>query len=556
MSTNTAKKRIYAPPPKHSGKRGAEKTAKSADPFSAAMARNDIAAARRSLVTHPPKHDWEKFNREAVLSLAEKKLKESEAWLRKAVAYADCGFDPYRNLTTLLCEQGLLRDALPFAKTAHEMQPDHAPTGMNYVNCLLDQARSKELIAVCDHFLQKDPKDKQFRLAKASSFRFQGRFNEAFLLLDEVLADFPEDLVAMRLQADVVAERDSAAGVVLYNNALKKYIEVKGKPDIALQWNMCLHLLRTRDFERGWNYWELGFHRDVGTMGRTVPKQLDKAPRADRLDKIDTDKWTMVCVEQGIGDQVLFLTGMADAIDEFKKIILVCESRMEPILKRSFPQVQTIQPGMLEGWTSCHLPNNGFIPLGSLLPRYRPTVESFEKARKPILQANGDIYHQVVKQLRERAQGRPIVGISWKGGFWENQLRNKALEISNWLPIFEQGALCVNLQYGDTSAEQKYIQELGYEMVSFNDLDFKKDIDAWTAIAVACDGIISVSTALVHFAGACGQKVGVIMPEPQGPWILGMDDEWSLAYPEVAIFRKERNESIRSLVDRVARVIV
>ena len=63
-------------------------------------------------------------------------------------------------------------------------------------------------------------------------------------------------------------------------------------------------------------------------------------------------------------------------------------------------------------------------------------------------------------------------------------------------------------------------------------------------------------TALVHFAGACGQKVGIVMPEPQGPWILGIEDTWSIAYPNVAIFRRDREETVRDLVERVAGVIV
>ena len=46
------------------------------------------------------------------------------------------------------------------------------------------------------------------------------------------------------------------------------------------------------------------------------------------------------------------------------------------------------------------------------------------------------------------------------------------------------------------------------------------------------------------------------MPEPQGPWILGIDDTWSIAYPNVAIFRRDREETVRELIDRVAGVIV
>ena len=48
------------------------------------------------------------------------------------------------------------------------------------------------------------------------------------------------------------------------------------------------------------------------------------------------------------------------------------------------------------------------------------------------------------------------MGISWSGGYWAAQKRAKGLAIENWLPIFERGALCVNLQYGDTSKKNNF----------------------------------------------------------------------------------------------------
>ena len=64
------------------------------------------------------------------------------------------------------------------------------------------------------------------------------------------------------------------------------------------------------------------------------------------------------------------------------------------------------------------------------------------------------------------AKGRPIVGISWSGGYWAAQKRAKGLAIENWLPIFEKGALCVNLQYGDIKRRTIY-KEKGFEFVTF-----------------------------------------------------------------------------------------
>lgn len=526
------------------------------DPVLVAVAKKDFALARRLLKKSPPAEAWEGLCLEASILYAEGQRDDAEQCLQRALREPGCGQRAWRDLASLMVLKGRHADALPYAKKAHELAPEDVDAGIMYANCLLDLARSDEVLPLAEHFLQINPSHRLFRLSKASALRSLGRPHESFLLLDEIAKDHPDDPVIMRMQADIIAERDSRAGIVLYDHALAKTLEKSGKTDIPLCWNMALHLLRTRDFERGWKYWEYGFHKEVGTMGRNLPGLLKEARRADLQDKFDTDKWTMVCVEQGIGDQVLFLSAMDQAIEEFKKVIFVCESRLAPIIKRSFPQLEVAQPGLIEAWNECGLPNNGFIPLGSILPRYRPTVDSFVERRRPFLQVDGDLYASYHRKLREIAQGRPIVGISWKGGYWENQKRNKALAIENWLPIFERGALCVNLQYGDTTPDQQFLAERGYEMLSFPALDFKKDLDHWLAIAAACDGIVSVSTALVHFAGACGQKVAVIMPEPQGPWILGTDDQWSIAYPEVLLFRRQHDEPVRNLIDRVAKVIV
>ena len=183
---------------------------------------------------------------------------------------------------------------------------------------MLDSEIGPEIIKICDYYLDLYPEDSEIKLAKASTIRFLGNFGQAFLLVDEVLKHNPNDLVAMRLQSDIVAEQDSIAGIKLYDKLCEKSLQVKGSIATNLKWNMCLHLLRTRDFKRGWEFWELGTTKEVGSMGRTLPKYLNGVTRADLLKTIDPQKWTLVCVEQGIGDQILFLSAMNEFIDEFK----------------------------------------------------------------------------------------------------------------------------------------------------------------------------------------------------------------------------------------------
>ena len=121
-------------------------------------------------------------------------------------------------------------------------------------------------------------------------------------------------------------------------------------------------------------------------------------------------------------------------------------------------------------------------------------------------------------------------------------------------PIFKRDALYVNLQYGDIREELKYLREQNKKLVVFDKLDFQNDIDDWVAIAAACDGI-SVSTALVHFAGAIGQKVAVVMPGEQGPCTFGLEDTESFAYKNVRIYRPSKDESLQQLIERVAKLI-
>ena len=73
--------------------------------------------------------------------------------------------------------------------------------------------------------------------------------------------------------------------------------------------------------------------------------------------------------------------------------------------------------------------------------------------------ANKDLYNQYRDSLKKQANGRPIIGLSWKGGFWEIQRKTKQLDLENWEAIFKKNALFVNLQYGNISEELKYLKE-------------------------------------------------------------------------------------------------
>ena len=498
---------------------------------------------------------WQRLNLQSVIEYKKNNHALAEDLMKQALREPDVKPGINRNLAGMLIQQGRMREALPIAEIAYRKDKRDVKAAQLYLNCLLDLGKADLVLKETEEILKEFPDDKVILVSRASALRSAMNQAEAAIELDKLIDKFPKEPVVHRIKADLLGDRNTIEALPYYEKALSLSIENKGKPDPAIQWNMSLHLLRARELERGWECWEQGFHPIVGTMGRNLPKRINDMPRADHGKKIDKNKWTIVCAEQGIGDQILFMHSMNEAIEELGKVLYITEKRMYPIIKRSFPKMEVGSQGVTYDWTRNSLNKNGYIPLGSIPRRHRKDVESYKKHRVPFLRANKELYEKYRSHLKKLANGRPIIGISWKGGYWQIQRKTKELELSNWEPIFKRKALYVNLQYGDISEEINYLKTKNYDLVMFPKLDFKVHIDDWVAIAGACDGIISISTALVHFAGAIGQKVAVVMPGKQGPWHLGLDDTESMAYKNVKIYRPTQQESIEKLIERVSTLI-
>lgn len=499
--------------------------------------------------------NWQRLNLQSVIEYKKGNTALAEDLMRQALREPDVKEGINRNLAGMLVNQGRMREALPFAELAYKKDVKDIKAAQLFLNCLLDLGKAEIVLKESEEILKHHPEDKVVLVSRASALRSAMNEDAAREELDRLIIKFEDEPVIHRIKADLLGDKSTPEALPYYEKALNLSIKNKGKPDPAIQWNMSLHLLRARELERGWECWEQGFHPIVGTMGRNLPKRITSMPRADTGKEIDKEKWTIVCAEQGIGDQILFMHSMNEAIEELGKVLYITEKRLYPIIKRSFPKMEVAAQGVTYDWTRNSLKKNGYIPLGSIPRRHRNDIDSYHKNRLPFLKANKSLYEKYKEKLTRLASGRPIIGISWKGGYWQIQRKSKELELQNWKPIFNRSALYVNLQYGDISTDLKYLADNNQSIVTFKSLDFKVDIDDWVAIAGACNGIISVSTALVHFAGAIGQKVAVVMPGQQGPWHLGLDDTESLAYKNVRIYRPTPKESLPELLERVSRLI-
>ena len=288
----------------------------------------------------------------------------------------------------------------------------------------------------------------------------------------------------------------------------------------------------------------MGFDKGVGTLGRSVPHQLSSETRLGDLDNLDLEQWVLVVPEQGLGDQILFLSDLHKLKSD--RLMLVCDPRMRSILARSFPRVIVGQPGLIDIWPELSVPRLGYLPYGSILSRFRRTSDLFYSNAKPnFLIPNPSKVAMYREQLLEHARGRSIVGLSWRGGHWHQQQTNKSVAFTDWFDLLKaDDFLFISLQYGNVSMERSLVKENRLNLKFIEGIDFQQDLDDWFALACATDFIFSVSTALVHFTGAAGHRTHIVLPEKQGPWVLGIEDVSHPIYSNTTILRRTNTEPL------------
>jgi hypothetical protein len=372
--------------------------------------------------------------------------------------------------------------------------------------------------------------------------------NEADKLLSLAEANYPDKYEVLRLKADTLSEQRPEEALVAFEAAIKK------EPNnIPTRWNMSLVQLRLGHFSDGWINYDNGLLPEVGKIGRPLPKLFEGASRITDLSTIDHNKWTFAVCEQGIGDQILFLGVLKQFLNDYPKTCLIAEKRMRPILSRSFPGLPVYPYGA--GPLIAVNPDlcNGFVPIGSMQKKYRSSRDDFLKIREPYLLPAIDKVERYREILLQKTGARKLVGFSWKGGYWEKAQRTKTLDIELWSPIFrDKDTIFVSLQYGEVEKERTYLAENFKNIRWIDGIDFKKDLDSWFALSCACDDIISVSTALVHFAGAAGRSVNLLLSDLGAPFIWGVEGDESIAYPNVKIYRKSVQEANEQFFSRVA----
>ncbi len=152
-----------------------------------------------------------------------------------------------------------------------------------------------------------------------------------------------------------------------------------------------------------------------------------------------------------------------------------------------------------------------------------------------------------------RADGRPIIGVTWASRSLIGWLRS--LPLATLTAALPQGALVVNLQYGESEGEIAAAQAArpDLEFLTDNQVDQMADLAGFAAQIAALDRVVTIDNTTAHIAGALGHPdTHVLLPAgSECMWYWGSEatrDPW---YGSLILHRQERAGDWSAPLERV-----
>jgi len=460
------------------------------------------------------------------------------------------------NLARLAYRMGMKDIAEQLLQGYLARHPLEVEAANNLAYCQRDDHRYGEAIETLRPVIEANPDNALLWNTLGTVLTDQGDFESALPFFDEALR-LDEDFVKARYNRSTARLQlgDPEAALVDCEDALAGHMAEHERA--MMQLARSTMLIARGQLEEGWPAYDARLSHHYPDCTHFV---IDR-PRYAAGDDL-TGKTLLLVGEQGLGDEVLFanlLPEVIQALGPKGKLVLAVEKRLTPLFERAYPEVD-VGPHVtydVDAKTVRVTPFVGdmsridlWAPIASLLPRFRPTVQSFP-ARPAYLAADPGRVAHWKGVLETEAPGGLKVGVLWKSLKLDGARLRYFSPFEAWAPVLTTpGVTFVDLQYGDTAAETQYARErFGVQLWRPPGLDLKDDLDEVAALSCALDLVLGPANATSNIAAACGAKVWLI--STPGAWPkLGTDHyPW---YPTMRVFTPPGSRRWDAVMDEVA----
>lgn len=467
-------------------------------------------------------------------------------------------------LANLYLDQHQFLESVKTYRKAHQIAPESAAAAAGLIRSLLYVKDSDSALTIALDAYDRHPDDPLIWLLTGDAYRahdllnksekllrdftktypqvlrgwvalvetqFQSRdFNDALHTLEEAIAQGHQDISIYELKARILSSMGKQkASQKIYSDLAKQ------APDNSrLVLNFALQSLLFGHYAAGWDAYAQRLN--VVTTTSRKPPSLPKWT-GENLGA----QYLLILAEQGIGDEVMFASCFADAMQFTPKLVIDCAPKLETLFRNSFPD-QIIHGGEQKAdyeWLDQY-PIGAYIFSGDLPGIFRRSNQSFP-VRLSYLSANKDRIDYWSQMLASLGDGLKV-GISWVGGMQETRRRWRSLPLKDMKPILSNpDTHFISLQYTKCQPEiNAFKKRFGITVHHWQDaID---DYHETAALVSSLDLVISVQTSVVHLAGALGKEAWV-MVRNNPEWRYGESGTSMDWYTSLKLYRQEDNTS-------------
>lgn len=317
--------------------------------------------------------------------------------------------------------------------------------------------------------------------------------------------------------------------------------------DPHYRFRLGIQLLAVGQMAEGWDRYA-SIRRKPGAVARDprIPVWEGSPSRETTL---------LIAADQGVGDELLHACCIADAARDVGRVLIECDSRIVPLMRRSFPEAHVHAyhrvgdrnfPEHRYDWVPQEWWPDAYADGAVLLSRYRATAVQADVAAGPWLKADPARVEEMRAKLDALGDG-PKIGVAWRS----RRLTTFRLPHYPGIAPFEEvfkvpGATYVSLQYGIGWRDE--IAETGAPVALIDGLDTTDDIDGVFALVEALDLVICPSSTVGWIAASLGKPVWLLYNTPV---FLEYGTDRFPGFPTVRCFRKTQVQPWRPLMATV-----
>lgn len=522
----------------------------------------------------------ESLKQKSVTQYRQGRYRESLATTEKAIQLAPGDLSLINNASSLCVMTGDLAGAEKYYRKSLAINPDNTDVLFYLGRMLSDQGRYDEsaevlikALALRHDFIDarlllatvylesdrfSDAENEHLEILSLRPDQAESYYNYALFLKHQHRYDESKSAIRKALLSDPeYADAKHLMGFFYYEEKKFKEAEdtfrstLNDNPGLVnARWNLSHLLLDLSRFSEGWALYEsrLNLNDRLRHSLATIPPSIDvDYYSGESL----VDKTLLIWTEQGIGDEVMFASILPELKDKGADIILACDRRMVSLFGRSFPFLKAMAKDPANRYPRLAPSIDYHLGLGSLPGLYRRDIHDFTD-KQPYLKADQDVVAKWRSRYGELDHSLNV-GISWRGGNSKAGRQDRSVGLIDYLPILEQPANFINLQYGDHGEElSEFTESTGIVIHDWEDSDPLRDLDNFAAQIEALDLVISIDNSTVHFSGALGVRTFVMLPFNQD-WRWAEEREDSYWYPGILkLFRQERSGVWEDVIERIA----